>query len=792
MCASSARARTRSSTSWTTRRRWPSTGSRSAGPGSPRTSRGIPGSATCSRAAPMRPCVSGAASATGSPPGSPAPSPAAPTPPWSSRASATSWRCRARATSSSTASTPRPATSRTSRRRAPTRGPRPKSCTRSWWRRPPPGFRSRSTIRSSSTRTSCAISRSPSASPRRDADHHRLLQHPPGRRSGPPPGPRPHRRRHRGDEPRRRGAAGGHPGGRQRQGDGRPGRVPREQARHGAGDGRDAPARRRHLRQRRAHAAARGGLRPPRPEPRPARAARLPARGRGRQRRRPARLQLPLRPRLPRAARAARAAGGLHPRGLVRGTAGGDGRLQRVAPRARHARAPPGVRVADAAHARHASRRLPALPARPHLLGRGARGRGLPRPPEPPRARRLRPPPGDGAAARPPTRRHAVRHGRRASAGRVTPGRAAAAPRGLRGDRRAAAAAPLAGRARHRRAGGDVAGADVLAAAYLDAPLDGKLARLRATATRMVEPGWFRDRLLLRLADRAGDSAAREAILAAARARTAPLLRRVRALTATEVIALGLGVAGLVFVLRGRPVRVDSALVPPPWRARDGLEVLVRGAGAGVLVLMIVYALGRWRGPSDPLLGALSMPMMYVPLLWLARRRLFAPAGVGLARGLGWLPAPGGRRALIWTTALLVGAGTATDLALGLLSEATNISAHWTEWFDEELAWGSPVVAGVSLLGTVVFAPVFEEFVFRGLLYATLRRRLAWPIAATLSAAIFAIAHGYRAAGFGSVFLSGLLWAIAYERTGSLLPNTAAHVLNNMAAALGVLLLLRG
>src|SRR5207249_8100426 len=99
----------------------------------------------------------------------------------------------------------------------------------------------------------------------------------------------------------------------------------------------------------------------------------------------------------------------------------------------------------------------------------------------------------------------------------------------------------------------------------------------------------------------------------------------------------------------------------------------------------------------------LSMPMMYVPLLWLARRRLFAPAGVGLARGLGWLPAPGGRRALIWTTALLVGAGTATDLALGLLSEATNISAHWTEWFDEELAWGRPVVAGVSLLGTVVF-----------------------------------------------------------------------------------------
>jgi len=342
------------------------------------------------------------------------------------------------------------------------------------------------------------------------------------------------------------------------------------------------------------------------------------------------------------------------------------------------------------------------------------------------------------------------------------------------------------------RARGDSARADVLAAAYLDAPLDGALGRLRETAARMLEPGWFRDRLLLRLADRAGDSTAREAIVTSARARTAPLLRRVRALTAAELSVLGLGLAGLVIIFRGRPVRVDSALVPPPWRLGEGLVVLVRGGGGGVLVLVAVYFVGRWRGPNDPLLATLSMPLMYAPLLWLARRRLFAPAGVGLARGLGWVPAPGGWRALAWTIALLVGMGTATDLALGFLSEATHMSAHWTEWFDEDLAWGGPLIAGASLLGSVVFAPVFEEIVFRGMLYATLRRRLAWPIAATLSAAIFAIAHGYGAAGFGSVFLSGLLWAIAYERTGSLLPNMAAHILNNVAAALGVLLLLRG
>jgi hypothetical protein len=341
------------------------------------------------------------------------------------------------------------------------------------------------------------------------------------------------------------------------------------------------------------------------------------------------------------------------------------------------------------------------------------------------------------------------------------------------------------------RARGDTARADVLAAAYLDAPID-DLPRLYETAARVVPRGWFRDRLLLRLADRVGDRAAREAIVAQARARTAPLLRRVRMLTAAEVLALGWGLYGLVSVLRRRPVRVDGALVPTPWRLGDGLSLLVRGAGAGVLTLVVIYGLGHWRGPSDALLSALSIPIMYLPLLWLLRRRLLAAAGVGLTRGLGYRPAPGTAGALARSTALLVGAGMAVDLAIGLLSETAGFSSHWTEWFDEDLAWGSPALVVASLFGTVLFAPLFEEIVFRGLLYATLRRRLSWPVAAALSAAVFAVAHGYGAAGFGSVFVSGFLWAIAYEKTGSLLPNTAAHVVNNVAAAGGVLLLLRG
>lgn len=341
------------------------------------------------------------------------------------------------------------------------------------------------------------------------------------------------------------------------------------------------------------------------------------------------------------------------------------------------------------------------------------------------------------------------------------------------------------------RARAQGAWADVLEAAYLDAPPPTDAAELRATVDALLPAGWFRDRVALRLADRVNDAAWRTDVVAGAQRRTAPLLRRVRALTAAEAFTLLAGALALIIMVRRRAARVAFGLIPPPWHLAEGVIVLVRGAGAGVLVMLLLLYGAAQLHPPDWLSG-LGLPLMYVPLLLLARALLFAPAGVGLLNGLGWRPSAGGWWALIRATALLVGLGTLADLSLGLLAEASGTPSHWTEWFDEDLAYGTPAVAAASLFGTVIAAPVLEEIVFRGLLFATLRRRLAWPVAAVISAAIFAAAHGYGAAGFGSVFISGLLWAGAYEKTGSVLPGTAAHVANNVAAAAGVLLLLRG
>src|SRR5438105_3960474 len=98
---------------------------------------------------------------------------------------------------------------------------------------------------------------------------------------------------------------------------------------------------------------------------------------------------------------------------------------------------------------------------------------------------------------------------------------------------------------------------------------------------------------------------------------------------------------------------------------------------------------------------------------------------------------------------------------IDLAGRWVGFSAHWTEWFDRDLVWGSRAVVGMTIFDTAVLTPVFEETVFRGLLFATLRRRFGVGNAAVLSAAIFAVAHGYGVLGFGAVFWSGLLWAWA-------------------------------
>ena len=80
-------------------------------------------------------------------------------------------------------------------------------------------------------------------------------------------------------------------------------------------------------------------------------------------------------------------------------------------------------------------------------------------------------------------------------------------------------------------------------------------------------------------------------------------------------------------------------------------------------------------------------------------------------------------------------------------------SFHWSEWFDPNLVWGTTPEVMVTMFEYGVMAPFFEEVIFRGVLFASLRRRFRWEVSALLSALAFSAVHGYGLVGFLSVFL---------------------------------------
>lgn len=82
----------------------------------------------------------------------------------------------------------------------------------------------------------------------------------------------------------------------------------------------------------------------------------------------------------------------------------------------------------------------------------------------------------------------------------------------------------------------------------------------------------------------------------------------------------------------------------------------------------------------------------------------------------------------------------------------------------------------------IAAAPVFEEFIFRGLIFGGLRRSLGLPAAALASAAIFGLVH--PPAAVIPVATMGLCAALVYARTGALVAPMVVHALYN-AAILG-------
>lgn len=336
--------------------------------------------------------------------------------------------------------------------------------------------------------------------------------------------------------------------------------------------------------------------------------------------------------------------------------------------------------------------------------------------------------------------------------------------------------------------------ADLIEAAYGTAPLDkDREMELQAALAEILPAGWFYHALAGQLAQRAGDQALGATVARQRALRGEQIQRWSLGLVLVETACLILGSAMLLRMLRltrqGRDLlRLHAPGVPPPWPGGIGAAVLLRGGALGAILTLAFLSFAPAEHVS---LRALAIPMANLPLLGLAYMYLLKPSGLTFREGFGLTIERKRIAGLAGLVVAVVAAGLWGEWAMGRLAETLSLTNHWTEWFDPDLVWAPFPVLAISLLEYVVFAPIFEELAFRGLLYAILRRRLSVVPSALISAGIFAAAHGYGFIGFVSVFWSGLLWAWLYEKTGSLIPGMIAHATNNLFVCITVMSLLR-
>ncbi len=323
----------------------------------------------------------------------------------------------------------------------------------------------------------------------------------------------------------------------------------------------------------------------------------------------------------------------------------------------------------------------------------------------------------------------------------------------------------------------------ILKLAYLKKTSQGNsdVLRFQARLAEEVPANWFYFQLAKRLARQSEDQELQRHLQGQFQQFTDSHLLNWRTLISLE---LGLVVIGSVclgflavkwFKQRGRKIRETSCEDQSPWTFSEGLAVLVRGGALSIILVGLLAGIPQ----GAKILQDYGSLLLYLPTVILAMVLLCRQKQQSFIAVLGCVKI---MQRLGPSFPILCGGialGLMGDWLIMLVGDAFDISAHWAEWFLPQLVWGDPAELLKIILDVVILVPIFEEIIFRGLVFSTLRAKYSFPVSMIGSAAIFALAHGYGLIAFLAVFWSGLLWAWMYERTGSVIPGMCAHAINN-------------
>lgn len=194
---------------------------------------------------------------------------------------------------------------------------------------------------------------------------------------------------------------------------------------------------------------------------------------------------------------------------------------------------------------------------------------------------------------------------------------------------------------------------------------------------------------------------------------------------------------------------------------------------------IIVIGLGLFSLEFAATYGTvISYPVMFIPPLLYAsaqsRRNEFFDKGYAMdSNNFGRL---GGAR-----LALVVAVAT---LAVAFMTDAlTKVMPETPQWFEDAMGAIMDAPVWITLLSVSVFAPLFEEWLCRGLVLRGLLMKMKPWAAITVSAVFFAVLHmnPWQAV---PAFILGVLFGYVYYRTGSLKLTMLMHCVNNTFAVI--------
>lgn len=107
---------------------------------------------------------------------------------------------------------------------------------------------------------------------------------------------------------------------------------------------------------------------------------------------------------------------------------------------------------------------------------------------------------------------------------------------------------------------------------------------------------------------------------------------------------------------------------------------------------------------------------------------------------------------------------------------------NWVTGFDIDTVEITADSLLLECIASIIFAPLLEELIFRGVLFNRLKIRTGIIPAMIISSFLFAIGHDFG--GITSAFLFGISMCILYLKTDNIFVTISVHFINNVVATI--------